>query len=92
MYPINKIRHPFPDEPRRPVQHNRGGQPRLYPFYEMEIGDSFDVPVETLNVTGKPLRLAGLSVVANNWAWRLNRGFIVREIESPKVFRCWRTK
>ena len=92
MFRINETHHPIPDDRRRPPQQKRGGAERRYPFREMEVGDSFDVPVNFVAVTGRTIKLPTLSVLANNWSWRLNASFVVRHIEADSVFRCWRIR
>lgn len=55
---------------------------QIYPWREMEVGDSFLVPTDT--------KSASLRVIASRNGRELGRTFSVRK--TPEGFRCWRVK
>jgi len=59
------------------------GAPRKYPFDEMEVGDSFDIPIEDD-------KTARGSVYVS--ATRLGMKASIRAIEDKGIYRVWRVK
>ena len=57
-------------------------QPRKYPWTELEVGDSFSIPLKD----GKPASLKSVMYIA---AKRLNRKFELRVLKTE--IRIWRT-
>jgi len=73
-----------------PARKGGSGRPGKYPFSDMEVGDSFAVPVD--DDQDVETRKQTVSNCARTWAKRnsLERTFSVREVGG--VLRCWRTK
>ena len=69
-----------------------GGAPRRYPFFEMEIGDCFDVPANThhTDVDGRDRTQAVIIVAARQYKMRNDPGarFTTRRLDG--LVRCWR--
>lgn len=66
------------------------GRPLKYPFKDMEVGDSFLVPLGDSG--GEDRAVASkFRLLANAYAMRLNRKFLVLRDNDHK-YRCWRTE
>lgn len=62
---------------------------RKYPFEEMDIGDSFFVPLNNVD----PIRVQSrIKTSAKRFGNENNRKFITRIIREQNGVRCWRTK
>jgi hypothetical protein len=61
------------------------GRPRIYPFREMEIGDSFFVAQEKSNQFS-----IKLSNAAASSGFRTGAKFSIRWVEEEGGYRCWR--
>ena len=59
------------------------GAPRKFPFDQMEIGDSFDIPVDEESTTINSVYIS---------ASRLGMTASVRKIEDEGVYRVWRVR
>jgi hypothetical protein len=59
----------------------RGGSSTVYPFGQMEPGDSF-------LILGDEIAVHRARCAASWWAKRKNQSFAVRK--TPEGFRCWR--
>jgi hypothetical protein len=68
------------------------GRPRIYPFPEMEVGDSFVVPItdEMESDQDKSSRL--LRSAASAYSRRYGSKFSVQFQRSKNVTRCWRVE
>ena len=70
----------------------KGGrpQPRIYPFAEMDVGDSFALPVPK---NGDPVKFAA-KIRALAWMWRKHKSvkFSVLLVEEGAKVRVWRTE
>jgi hypothetical protein len=72
----------------------QAGRPRLYPFAEMEIGDSFSVPLSGVRVkansgyTDKAAR--NLVSAASIYSKKCGIKFSTRTLHGEGVVRCWR--
>lgn len=75
-----------------PIPKISTGRPRIYPFPQMEVGDSFAVPItdEILSGQNKSARL--LSSAATAYARKYGGRFSVQFDRSNKIMRCWRVE
>ncbi len=55
--------------------------PQTFPFAQMEVNDSFEIPKEVNRQT--------VSTAANRYARKTGKKFITR-VMPDKTFRCWR--
>jgi len=76
-----------------PIPRKRGEKSK-YPFFEMEVGDSFVVPVAGSNKTPEQMAMSIRNCYHNICRYNKNYKdckFTIRIIESTSV-RCWRIK
>lgn len=68
-----------------------GGRPFIYPFLEMEVGDSFAVSLPAEETTLRNLH-ASISNCSIRYTKRRNPAakFTTRLLRSEGVIRCWR--
>jgi hypothetical protein len=72
------------------------GRPNIYPFPDMEIGDSFALPLTGRKGSSGSQYLKWdevtrkLTNAANSYAKKHNKKFTVREIKDESVARIWR--
>ena len=68
------------------------GPPRKYPFPDMEVGDSFAVPLSGEKTEKYDDRATSLlRGAALNYGRRTGMEFVVRTVREEGVARCWRT-
>ena len=75
-----------------PIPRKRGEKSK-YPFFEMEIGDSFVVPVKSGQIAPKvanSIRTCYHNICRYNKDFK-SRKFTIRILDEKSV-RCWRTK
>ena len=75
-----------------PVPPQTSGRKRIYPFHEMEVGDSFSVAVDAdQNIEH---RRKGIKACADRLKPTTGMEFMCRLVveDGQKVIRCWRTK
>ena len=76
-----------------PFPRPTGGAPRKYPFPDMEVGDSFAVPMEgVMGNKGMDIAADRVRCAACNYARPNGVKFIVRTIREDGVVRCWRVE
>lgn len=84
----------FKIEKNVPVPPKRGGgREPCYPFADMDIGDSFSVPLVGAPTSPSACNDSAtqrLSCAASAHFKRNNRKFTVRELRDEGVARCWR--
>lgn len=69
-----------------------GGAPRKYPFPDMEVGDSFTIPLSgTVGRRGMDTVASKVRCAACGFARRSGWKFTVRTERADGVVRCWRT-
>lgn len=69
------------------------GAPRKYPFPDMEVGDSFAVPLEGESSSrGMDTAADKLRCAALNHGRRYGGKFVVRTVREENVARCWRVE
>jgi hypothetical protein len=68
------------------------GRPRIYPFPEMEVGDSFAVPITDDLSLGNNTNSSPLRSVAAAYARKYGGRFSVQLDRSNKIMRCWRVE
>lgn len=83
-------------EKGKPIPSRRSGC-ASYPFAEMEVGDSFAIPVAGLvkykgNNGKKDLAYNRLSGSAHIHGRRNGKKFTIRTLKDEGVVRCWRVK
>ena len=69
-----------------PPPNTTNGSRRIYPFREMEIGDSFLVPVDG----DKKLQQARIGSAASYYGKRNNKRFVTRTVDGGA--RVWRVE
>ena len=78
----------FEIDKTQPIPKSTKGRPRIYPFMEMEVGDSFAVPIQLDDkTTGNLLRCA-----ARAYSRKYGGKFAIRIERSKNVTRCWRVE
>lgn len=76
-----------------PLPEPYKGRPVKYPFRDMEVGDSFSIPLTgTMTGTGVDIATKRLRQAAANHARRVGGKFHVRTVREEGVARCWRTE
>jgi hypothetical protein len=72
--------------------NTRVGAPITFPFYEMEIGDCFDVPENTNHKDGEGRDRTQACIISASAQWKLRNDpdaqFTTRRLEG--FVRCWR--
>ena len=68
------------------------GRPAKYPFRDMEIGDSFSVPLTGVRQDGQDIAATRLRSRASSAAKEIGRKFAVRTDNENNVVRCWRVE
>lgn len=74
-----------------PIPHNRGKKSK-YPFFDMEIGDSFEVKVvgdKTPEKLAMSIRNCYYNIVRNNK--QLKEWKFTIKVMDEETVRCWRT-
>lgn len=67
------------------------GAPRKYPFPDMEVGDSFTVPLEgKQGARGLDRAAEKVRSAACNFSRRCGWKFIIRTDRAAGLARCWR--
>lgn len=75
-----------------PMPNISKGRPRIYPFPEMEVGDSFAVPITDDASLGNNANTSLLRSAATAYSRKHDVKFSVTFDRSKKVTRCWRIK
>lgn len=75
-----------------PMPNITSGRPRIYPFPEMEVGDSFAVPITDEILCGQNKNARLLSSAATAYTRKYGGKFSVKLDRPNKVMRCWRLK
>lgn len=74
-----------------PIPTGGKGRPSEYPFDQMEVGDSFAIPLTgEHNKSGQDLSASRLTSAARHRAVRLGFKFTVRTDKEAGVARAWR--
>jgi hypothetical protein len=75
-----------------PAPAGTRGRPARYPFADMEVGDSFAVPLagETWGKGTSDKAVSRLSNASNSFGKRNNWKFVTRSRKAEGVVRCWR--
>lgn len=78
-----------------PPRTNDRGRPFKYPFHELDVGDSFTIPLGgDVRLTGnngkKDRNLSSLRSAACQYARRNGGRFTVLTVREEGVIRCWR--
>lgn len=74
-----------------PLPFVRKGRPCKYPFAELQVGDSFAVPLAGSIMLGKgDVAVGRISAAAVAYARRYGGKFTVRTDRENNVARCWR--
>lgn len=68
------------------------GRPRIYPFSEMEVGDSFAVPITDNLSLGNNKNSSLLRSAATAYTRKYGDKFSVLLDRPNKVARCWRVE
>ena len=74
-----------------PTPKPTGGAPRKYPFPDMEVGDSFTIPLSgAIDHKGMDTVATKVRCAACRFARRSGWKFTVRTERADGVARCWR--
>lgn len=67
------------------------GRPRKYPFFDMQVGDSFAIPLlNQKDAKGQDKAVTLLRSAGNGHGNRYGQKFIVRTDRVDNIARCWR--
>ena len=70
---------------------NKGGRRRIYPFPDMEVGDSFAVPLSgDKHLKGGDMTANRVGLAARRFGRLTGRKFTIRTVREEGVVRCWR--
>lgn len=74
-----------------PLPEFIAGHPRKYPFPDMEVGDSFTVPLTgEQGICGSDIAAEKVRKAACNFGRRHKWKFTIRTMRAEGVVRCWR--
>lgn len=82
----------FEIDKTQPIPKNTKGRPRIYPFMEMEVGDSFVVPLTDELLCGENRNARLLRSAATAYTRKFGGKFTVRIERAKNVTRCWRVE
>jgi hypothetical protein len=68
------------------------GRPRQYPFAELQVGDSFAIPLAGIMLRSGDKAVGRLSAAALAYSRRYGGKFTVRTDRENNVARCWRVQ
>lgn len=69
-----------------------GGRPRKYPFPDMDVGNSFAIPLSGSMVAGEDHAVVRLRSAAAGYMRKYGGHFIARIDRENNVARCWRVE
>jgi hypothetical protein len=73
-----------------PLLPTRMGRPCKYPFAELQVGDSFAIPLAGIMRSNGDLAVVRLGAAAVSYARRYGGKFTVRTDRENNSARCWR--
>lgn len=67
------------------------GRPRMYPFPDMEVSDSFSIPLSgETHPSGGDVAVQRLRSAADSYARKYGGQYVVRTDRETNKARCWR--
>ena len=75
-----------------PMPPKTVGRPRKYPFGELQVGDSFTVPLVGIMLRNGDRAVGRLTAAAIAYSHKYGGKFTVRTDRENNVARCWRVQ